>query len=64
MITSTLFLTVMPIIVSSSLYNSSTVIDNVLFGQIMTGLGEAKQIASVGYLFWKYHLLFNIPVDG
>ena len=62
MITSTLFLTVVPIIVSSSLYNSSTVIDNVLFGQIMTGLGEAKQIASQwGIYSGKYHLLFNIP---
>ena len=61
MITSTLFLTVVPIIVSSSLYNSSTV--NVLFGQIMTGLGEAKQIASQwGIYSGKYHLLFNIPV--
>ena len=63
MITSTLFLTVVPIIVSSSLYKSSTVIDNVLFGQIMTGLGEAKQIASQwGIYSGKYHLLFNIPV--
>lgn len=63
MITSTLFLTVVPIVVSSSLYNSSTVIDNVLFGQIMTGLGEAKQIASQwGIYSGKYHLLFNIPV--
>ena len=62
-ITSTLFLTVVPIIVSSSLYNSSTVIDNVLFGQIMTGLGEARQIASQwGIYSGKYHLLFNIPV--
>lgn len=62
-ITSTLFLTVVPIIVSSSLYNSSTVIDNVLFGQVMTGLGEAKQIASQwGIYSGKYHLLFNIPV--
>lgn len=63
MITSTLFLTVVPIIVSSSLYNSSTVIDNVLFGQIMSGLGETKQIAAQwGIYSGKYHLLFNIPV--
>ncbi len=63
MITSTLFLTVVPIIVSSSLYNSSTVIDNILFGQIMTGFGETKQIASQwGIYSGKYHLLFNIPV--
>ena len=62
-ITSTLFLTVVPIIVSSSLYNSSTVIDNILFGQIMTGLGETRQIASQwGIYSGKYHLLFNIPV--
>ena len=63
MITSTLFLTVVPIIVSSSLYNSSTVIDNILFGQIMTGLGETRKIASQwGIYSGKYHLLFNIPV--
>lgn len=45
MITSTLFLTVVPIIVAAA-FIIAVLSDNVLFGQIMTGLGEAKQIAS------------------
>lgn len=62
-ITYILFFTVVPIIISSGLYNSSTVVDNVLFGQVMTSLGEEENIAAHwGVYSGKYHLLFNIPV--
>ncbi len=62
-ITSILFFTVVPIIISSTLYNSSTVIDNTLFGQVMSALGKEDEIASQwGIYSGKYHLLFNIPV--
>ncbi len=62
-ITSILFFTVVPIIISSTLYNSSTVIDNTLFGQVMSSLGQENEIASQwGIYSGKYHLLFNIPV--
>lgn len=62
-ITSILFFTVVPIIISSTLYNSSTVIDNTLFGQVMSSLGKENEIASQwGIYSGKYHLLFNIPV--
>lgn len=62
-ITYILFFTVVPIIISSGLYNSSTVVDNILFGQVMTGLGEEANIAAHwGVYSGKYHLLFNIPV--
>lgn len=58
-----LFFTVLPIIISSGLYNCSTVIDNVLFGQVMDKLGETDKIAAQwGIYYGKYHLLFNIPV--
>lgn len=58
-----LFFTVVPIIISSGLYNCSTVIDNVLFGQVMDKLGETEKIAAHwGVYSGKYHLLFNIPV--
>ncbi len=62
-ITRILFFTVVPIIISSTLYNSSTVIDNTLFGQVMSSLGKEQEIASQwGVYSGKYHLLFNIPV--
>ncbi len=62
-ITFLLFFTVVPIIVSSALYNSSTVIDNILYGQVMDKIGESDVIAAQwGIYSGKYHLLFNIPV--
>lgn len=58
-----LIITVLPIVISSAVYNCSNVVDNYLFGQGMDSLGyTASQIA----IFWgalgQYQLLFNIPV--
>ncbi len=62
-ITGLMVMTIVPILVSSALYNSSTIVDNILFGQAMTGLGQEAEIASQwGVYSGRYHLLFNIPV--
>ncbi len=62
-ITYALFFTVVPIIISSALYNSSSVVDNIMFGQVMSGFGDQDLIAAQwGVYSGKYHLLFNIPV--
>ena len=58
-----LAITVLPIVISSGVYNCSNVVDNYLFGQGMDKLGYgADDIA----IFWgalgQYQLLFNIPV--
>ncbi len=58
-----LTITVLPIVISSGVYNCSNVVDNYLFGQGMDRLGYgADEIA----IFWgalgQYQLLFNIPV--
>ena len=60
---SLLTITVVPIVISSGVYNCSNVVDNYLFGQGMDRLGYgADEIA----IFWgalgQYQLLFNIPV--
>lgn len=58
-----LTITVLPIVISSGVYNCSNVVDNYLSGQGMDKLGYgADDIA----IFWgalgQYQLLFNIPV--
>ncbi len=55
--------TIVPIIVSSAIYNVSNVVDNSLFGHVMEALGESAMTASHwGVYMGRYHLLFNIPV--
>lgn len=58
-----LTITVLPIVVSSGIYNCSNVVDNFLFGQGMDKLGYSGEEIAV---FWgalgQYQLLFNIPV--
>lgn len=58
-----LFVTIVPIIISSAIYNISNVVDNSIFGHVMEGLGESGQTASQwGVYMGRYHMLFNIPV--
>lgn len=63
-ISSILFMTVLPIVMSSVAYNVSTVIDNGIYAKGMTSMGlETSQIAAAwGVYSGKYRLLFNIPV--
>ncbi len=58
-----LSITIVPIVVSSAVYNCSNVIDNYLFGQGMDGLGySAREIAVFWGALGQYQILFNIPV--
>lgn len=58
-----LFVTIVPIMISSAIYNISNVVDNSIFGHVMEGLGESDLTASHwGVYMGRYHLLFNIPV--
>lgn len=62
-ISQALFATIIPIIISSAIYNISNVVDNSLFGHVMETLGESNLTASHwGVYMGRYHLLFNIPV--
>ena len=62
-ITGALFMTIVPIVVSSTIYNISSVLDNGVYGQVMGQLGQEAKIASTwGIYMGRYHLLFNIPV--
>lgn len=58
-----LTITIVPIVVSSAVYNCSNVVDNYLFGQGMDRLGFREDEIAV---FWgalgQYQILFNIPV--
>ena len=58
-----LTVTILPIVVSSAIYNCSNVVDNYLFGQGMDRLGFAEDaIATSWGVLGQYQLLFNIPV--
>lgn len=54
--------TIFPIVLSSTVYNISTVLDNFFFGQGMDKLGQGEVIAAQWGVFGKYHTLFMIPV--
>lgn len=54
--------TIFPIVLSSTVYNISSVLDNFFFGQGMDKLGQGSVIAAQWGVFGKYHTLFMIPV--
>ncbi len=58
-----LFVTIVPIIISSAIYNVSNVVDHSIFAHVMEGFGESSLTASQwGVYMGRYHMLFNIPV--
>lgn len=63
-ITKIMFWTVVPIVMSSTIYNISAVLDDIMYGQLMgkIGLDEAEIATNWGVYSGQYHLLFNIPV--
>ncbi len=62
-ITRVLFFTVVPVIVSSAIYNVNSVIDNGLLAANFASLGrEAQFAADWGVYTGKYHLLINVPM--
>lgn len=62
-ITRILFFTVVPVIVSSAIYNVNSVLDNSLLAHNYADLGrEAEFAADWGVYTGKYHLLINVPM--
>lgn len=62
-ITKVLFFTVVPVIVSSAIYNINSVIDNGLLAANFASLGREAQFAvDWGVYTGKYHLLINVPM--
>lgn len=63
---STLFFTfsftIMPIILSSTIFNISSVIDDFVFSNSYALLNKKDEIVSSWGIYGQYHLLFNIPV--
>lgn len=62
-ITKILFFTVVPVIVSSAIYNVNSVIDNSLLAHNFASFGREEQFAADwGVYTGKYHLLINVPM--
>lgn len=59
-----LILTVIPIILSQTVYQLSGTVDNSMFGIVMggKGFGEKERMALLGVYSGKYRLLTNVPV--
>lgn len=62
-ITKILFFTVVPVVVSSAIYNVNSVLDNGLLAYNFKSLGmEEEFISHWGVYTGKYHLLINVPM--
>ncbi|MBO6134203.1 MAG: polysaccharide biosynthesis protein [Lachnospiraceae bacterium] len=57
-----LFTTMVPIIISSTIYNITSVVDDLLFSNVLTIMKSELNIVVLWGIFGNYHLLFNIPV--
>lgn len=57
-----LILTLLPILVSSTVYNISTVLDDFIFSRVLASLGLAGSVVFMWGIFGEYRILFNIPV--
>ena len=57
-----LFATMIPIILSSTIYNLTSVIDDIVFSNTLTIMKSELNIVVLWGVFGNYHLLFNIPV--
>ena len=57
-----LFNTMVPIILASTIYNLTTVVDDLIFSNVMTFMKSDLNIVILWGVFGNYHLLFNIPV--
>lgn len=60
----TLFYTIIPVILSTAVYNLSSVLDQAVFNRIMAGFGKtADEYNSLWGIFsGKYRLLTNVPI--
>ena len=59
---SVLYYTMVPIIVSGTIYNLTTVLDDLIFSNVLTIMKSELNIVILWGVFGNYHLLFNIPV--
>ena len=59
---SVLYHTMIPIIVSGTIYNLTTVLDDLIFSNVLTIMKSELNIVVLWGVFGNYHLLFNIPV--
>lgn len=57
-----LLLTLLPILISSTVYNISTVVDDMVFSRIMASVGLSGSVVFLWGIFGEYRILFNIPV--
>ena len=57
-----LFTTMIPIILSSTIYNLTTVVDDLIFSNVLSFMKSELNIVVLWGVFGNYHLLFNIPV--
>ncbi len=62
---SVLFITLIPVILSQTVYHLSSVIDNAIFGHVMAskGLIGEERSALLGIYGRKYNMLINVPVS-
>lgn len=58
-----LFATIVPIILSTAVYNSSVFIDQIIFNNVMSARGVANYTTMFGVFTGKYRLLVNVPVS-
>lgn len=59
-----LLITIAPVLLSSTVYNLCGVVDNAMFGTIMSAQGhkESEYAALIGILSGKYDTLINVPL--
>lgn len=58
-----LFSTIVPIILSTAVYNSSVFIDQIIFNNVMSKKGVQDYTTLFGVFTGKYRLLVNVPVS-
>lgn len=58
-----LFSTIVPIVLSTAVYNSSTFIDQIIFSNVMSAKGVKNYTELFGVFTGKYRLLVNVPVS-
>lgn len=57
-----LLVTLIPILLSSTVYNISTVLDDFIFSRSMNAFGAGASCVFLWGVFGEYRILFNIPV--
>lgn len=57
-----LIMTIIPVIISSTIYNVTSVIDDLVFSNVLSFMKTGENIVMLWGIYGQYHLLFNIPV--